>query len=87
MGPLSMPVTAPRLFPPLPALACGIVLSLGATADTPKDPPHNNYNLTWGAWQQRGDWYTGAFDDTAYFKRALTKDEILAFHDAMVAKP
>jgi hypothetical protein len=60
---------------------------VGPTADTPKDPPHNNYNLTWGAWQQRGDWYTGGFDDTAYFKRVLSKDEITAFHDAMVAKP
>ena len=56
------------------------------TADTPADPPHNNYNLTWGAWQQRGDWYTGAFDDTAYFKRALTGDEIKAFFDSMMAK-
>ena len=36
-----MPVTAPRLFPPLPALACGIVLCLGATADTSRNalPP------------------------------------------------
>jgi len=59
---------------------------VGATADTPTDPPHNNYNLTWGAWQQRGDWYTGAFDDTAYFKRVLTADEIKAFYSAMLAK-
>jgi hypothetical protein len=56
-------------------------------ADTdPNNPPHGNYNLTWGAWQQHGDWYTGAFDDTAYFKRALTADEIKAFYDAMQAK-
>jgi Concanavalin A-like lectin/glucanases superfamily len=57
---------------------------IGPTADTPKDPPHNNYNLTWGAWQQRDDWFTGCFDDTAIFGRALTGEEIKALYDAMI---
>ncbi len=58
---------------------------VGPTADTDKTSSPN-FNLTWGAWKQKGDWYTGAFDDTAYFKRALTGDEIKAFYGAMLAK-
>jgi concanavalin A-like lectin/glucanase superfamily protein len=60
---------------------------VGATADTPAESPHNNYNLTWGAWQQRGDWFSGSIDDTAYFNRALTGDEIKALDDALMANP
>lgn len=54
------------------------------SAATPKDPPHANYNISWGAWQQRGDWFTGCIDDTAIFSRALTGDEIKALFDAMM---
>ena len=50
--------------------------------DTDASP---NWNLTWGLWKQRGDDYTGAFDDTAYFGRALTTDEVKGLYDAMVA--
>jgi hypothetical protein len=57
---------------------------IGPTADTPKDPPHNNYNLTWGAWQQRDDWFTGCLDDTVIFGRALTAAEIKGLFDAMM---
>jgi Concanavalin A-like lectin/glucanases superfamily len=57
---------------------------IGPTADTPTDPPHNNYNLTWGAWQQRDDWFTGNFDDTAIFGRALSADEMKGIFDAMM---
>jgi hypothetical protein len=57
---------------------------IGPTAETPKDPPHNNYNLTWGAWQQRDDWFTGYFDDSAIFGRALSAAEVKAIYDAMV---
>jgi len=62
---------------------------VGPTADTPKDPsaiPHGNYNLDFGVWQQRGDWFTGSIDDSAYFNRALTGDEIKGLYDAMMAK-
>jgi hypothetical protein len=59
---------------------------VGPTAATPRFPPNGNYNLTWGAWEQQDDWFTGAFDDTAYFKRALTLDEIKALFDTMLAK-
>jgi hypothetical protein len=45
------------------------------------------WNLTWGLWQQRGDDFTGAFDDTAYFNRALTPEEIKGLYDAMKAQP
>src|SRR5207244_299232 len=45
---------------------------VGPTAATPTTPPNNNYNLTWGAFEQNSDWFTGDVDDTAYFKRALT---------------
>jgi hypothetical protein len=44
------------------------------------------WNLTWGLWQQRGDDFTGAFDDTAYFSRALTPEEIKGLYDAMQQK-
>jgi hypothetical protein len=57
---------------------------IGPTADTPADSPHNNYNITWGAWQQRDDWFTGCFDDTAIFGRNLSADEIKALYDAMM---
>jgi hypothetical protein len=60
---------------------------VGPTADTPKTSPHNNYNLSFGAWQQRGDWFSGDIDDSAYFKRVLTGDEIKALDDALTAKP
>jgi hypothetical protein len=60
---------------------------VGPTADTPKEAPKGNYNLTWGAWEQRGDWFTGCFDDTAYFNRAVSADEIKGLYDAMMAKP
>jgi hypothetical protein len=43
------------------------------------------WNLTWGLWKQDSDDYTGAFDDTAYFGRALTPDEVKGLYDAMVA--
>jgi hypothetical protein len=46
-----------------------------------------NWNLTWGLWKQKGDDYTGAFDDTAYFARALTPEEIKGLYDAMKAPP
>ena len=38
---------------------------IGPTADTPAELPHENYNLTWGAWQQRDDWFTGQIDDSS----------------------
>lgn len=57
---------------------------IGPTADTPKDPPHKNYNLTWGAWQQRDDWFTGCFDDTVIFGRALSAEEMQALYNAMM---
>ncbi len=61
---------------------------VGPTADTPSDPadiPHNNYNIDFGVWQQHGDWFDGSIDDSAYFKRVLTADEIKALYDAMMA--
>jgi Concanavalin A-like lectin/glucanases superfamily len=57
---------------------------VGPTAETPKNSPHNNYNLSFGAWQQRGDWFTGSIDDSAYFNRVLTADEIKGLYDAMM---
>jgi hypothetical protein len=54
---------------------------VGPTTDTPA-PPWGNFHLTWGAWQQRGDWFTGCFDDTAYFDRALTASELAMLHVA-----
>jgi hypothetical protein len=59
---------------------------VGPTAATPKDSPHNNYDLSFGAWQQRGDWFSGDIDDSAYFKLVLTDDQIKALYDAMMAK-
>src|SRR5207237_1340408 len=59
---------------------------VGPTADTPTDSPHKNYDLSFGAWQQRGDWFTGDIDDSAYFKRVLTADEVKGLTDAMMAK-
>jgi hypothetical protein len=61
---------------------------VGPTADTPTDPsaiPHGNYNIDFGVWQQHGDWFDGSIDDSAYFKRVLTADEIKALYDAMMA--
>jgi hypothetical protein len=60
--------------------------AVGPTADTPADSPHDNYDLSFGAWQQRGDWFTGDIDDSAYFKRVLTADEVKGLTDAMMAK-
>jgi hypothetical protein len=60
---------------------------IGPTADTPAESPHENYNLTWGAWQQRDDWFTGLIDDSAVFNRDLTADEIKGLYEAMLAKP
>jgi hypothetical protein len=59
---------------------------LGPTADIDKTAAPN-WNLTWGLWKQKGDHYTGLFDDTAYFNRALTADELKGLYDAMIAKP
>src|SRR5262249_33770100 len=60
---------------------------VGPTADTPKDSPHNNHDLSFGAWQQRGDWFTGDIDDSAYFKTVLTDDQVKALDDTLMAKP
>src|SRR2546426_9781999 len=52
MGPLSMAVTASTLFRPAPALACGIVLCLGAIADTTRNalpPPSPRFVAPAGA--------------------------------------
>jgi hypothetical protein len=57
---------------------------IGPTADTPTDPKHKNYNITWGAWQQRDDWFSGCFDDTAIVSRAMTAADIKALYDAMM---
>lgn len=59
---------------------------LGPVAELDKTASPN-WNLTWGLWKQKGDHFTGCFDDTAYFKRALTADEIKALYDSMLAKP
>jgi len=62
---------------------------VGPTEDfvstSPDDNP--NVNLTWGLWKQRGDDFTGSFDDTIYASRALTADEVKSLYDAMLAKP
>jgi hypothetical protein len=62
---------------------------VGPTSDfTPSNPADNpNVNLTWGLWEQKGDDFTGSFDDTIYASRALTADEIKSLFDAMMAKP
>jgi hypothetical protein len=57
---------------------------IGPTNETPRDAPYGNYNLTWGAWQQRDDWFTGSFDDTALFNRALSAAEIRGLYDTMM---
>lgn len=59
---------------------------VGPTAATPTMSPNNNYDLDWGAFEQNGDWFTGDVDDSAYFKRALTADEVKGLYDAMMAK-
>jgi concanavalin A-like lectin/glucanase superfamily protein len=59
---------------------------LGPAPDIDKDAAPN-WNLTWGLWKQRGDHYTGLFDDTAYFSRALSADELKGLYDAMLAAP
>jgi hypothetical protein len=59
---------------------------VGPTPDTPTTPPKGNYDLNWGAWDQRGDWFDGSLDDSAYFARALSADEIKGLYDAMLAK-
>jgi hypothetical protein len=59
---------------------------VGPTADTPATSPHGNYNLSFGVWQQHGDWFTGDIDDSAYFNRVLTADEVAGLYNAMMAK-
>jgi hypothetical protein len=58
---------------------------LGPLPEIDKDSSPN-WNLTWGLWKQKGDHFTGCFDDTAYFGRALSAEEIKALYDAMTAK-
>lgn len=61
---------------------------LGTVNNTPKSPPADkgkNYNLSLGTWQQRDDWFTGAIDDFAYFKDALSEAKIKELYDAMIS--
>ena len=33
-----------------------------------------------------GDWFSGDIDDSAYFNRVLTADEVAGLYNAMMAK-
>jgi hypothetical protein len=57
---------------------------IGPTAETPTDPPQKNYDINWGAWEQRDDWTTGCIDDSAIYNRALSAEEMKALFDAMM---
>jgi hypothetical protein len=57
---------------------------IGPTADTPTEPKYGNFNITWGAWEQRDDWFNGCFDDTLFVARALTAEEVKALYDEMM---
>jgi hypothetical protein len=56
---------------------------IGPTSATP-EPNKKNFDLNWGLWDQEDDAANGCFDDTVYYNRALTADEVKALYDAML---
>ena len=56
---------------------------IGPTSATPA-PNKNNFDLNWGLWDQEEDWANACFDDTVYYNRALTADEVKALYDSML---
>jgi len=58
---------------------------VGPTAATPPASERKgNYDLNWGLWDQVEDAMNGLLDDTVYYNRALSADEVKALFDAMM---
>jgi hypothetical protein len=57
---------------------------VGPTSATPTDAPHDQYDINWGAFTQLNTFMNGCVDDTAYFGRALSADEVKGLYDAMM---
>jgi hypothetical protein len=57
---------------------------VGPTADTPTTAPEGQYDINWGAFTQKNTFMNGCVDDTVYFGRVLSPEEVKALDDAMM---
>jgi hypothetical protein len=60
-------------------------LGIAPTENTPPaSEEKGDYDLHWGPWDKQEDWPNGCFDDTVYYTRALTAEEVKSLFDAMM---
>lgn len=68
-----------------PVIEIDYDLGIGPTENTPAPAEvKGDFDLHWGPWDKQEDWPNGQFDDTVYYNRALTPEEVKALYDAMM---